>query len=111
MIFVGGNIPDLDCDSKLHRKVTHNIFFGIALAFIFWYIDPMFVVIVFGYLLHVVADMTTVKGVSILWPFSKKAYGGIGARPKTWEGDFMSAVLSFLFVFVLYSDYEFLLTL
>ena len=61
-----------------HRKIFHTIYFPIAIAltlFIF-NLKLLSLAVLIGYSLHLLLDLTTKKGVALLYPLSKKRIKG-----------------------------------
>ena len=81
LIFVGGNLPDIDSSGLFtHRSSFHNIFFAAGISLIAYHIDPRFWWIGVGVLLHILLDLFSARKVHIFYPVSQKAYGAYGAR-------------------------------
>lgn len=81
LIFVGGNLPDIDSGGMFaHRRSFHSIFFAAGISLIAYHIDPRFWWIGVGVLLHILLDMFSARKVYIFYPLSQQAYGAYGAR-------------------------------
>lgn len=68
-----------------HRGFTHSLlstgFLGLATSY-WWDVNPLFFGgLILGYISHLLADMTTVSGVPLLYP-NKKRYKFFGKRYK-----------------------------
>lgn len=81
-------IPDLDAFTSLHRGLFHNIFFGIFLVIISYFIAKrfykttlklFFFVALFLFLSHLILDFD-VSGVAPLFPLDQHVYGIKGLK-------------------------------
>lgn len=63
--------PDLDIKLGIsHRGITHSLLAVVALALLVWHVAPtLLVYIVGGYVSHLLADMLTVSGIQLFFPF------------------------------------------
>lgn len=65
-----------------HRKITHSLL-GVALVALpfmwcvtSWRLQPWIAAaFVLGYIMHILADMTTISGCPLLWPVNRHNYG------------------------------------
>ena len=81
--FIGRRIPFLPTilDKTVgHRTLTHSLVFLVSLIIVWFLSNNLFLRIsMFGLFLgstsHILLDMITMKGVALLYPFSKKKYG------------------------------------
>lgn len=74
---LGAIMPDFDIKLGLrHRGASHSLLVAFAIWFLTYllfgsYADALLI----GYISHLFADSFTVRGVPLLWPFSRKNYG------------------------------------
>ncbi len=92
-LFLGAGFPDIDHKkSKFgrnffsrilgffskHRKIFHSLFFGAALAYLFFLYDKDAGLGFFlGFLSHILLDSFTEEGINFLYPFRKFVFKGI----------------------------------
>jgi len=59
-----------------HRGITHTLIALVAIAAAAYQALPPIigVVVVMGYLSHILADMVTVSGLPVFWPYKKDSY-------------------------------------
>lgn len=67
-------LPDYDVRYK-HRKSLHNVFAMLILSLPWIVFSPdLFLAASLSYFTHLLADMMTVRGVALFYPFSSKYY-------------------------------------
>ncbi|HIC99070.1 MAG TPA: metal-dependent hydrolase [Pyrodictiaceae archaeon] len=100
---IGGYVPDLDL-RRQHRILLHNILSAVVFALAATLAMKMLLGnlssavhgglgYIVGHLSHILADMSTKKGVALFYPYSSKLY-----RIARWESD--NEMLNGLFAFL-----------
>lgn len=85
-----------------HRGLFHSLFAALGFYALFWYLGYPFIalVVLIGYLAHLIGDALTVEGVAFLYPFSKRRISGFmrcgGIMETFFRFAFMVASLAYL---------------
>lgn len=69
-VIFGALVPDLDYRFK-HRKFLHNMF---SIILITLFSGPLWKSVLVGLVSHILLDMLTVSGVSLLYPLSERRF-------------------------------------
>jgi len=87
-----------------HRNILHTIYFPIAISLILlvFNLKILSLAAITGYLLHLILDSTTKKGIALFYPLSKKRIKGIIKTGSITE-NIISIILIILIIFNLFS--------
>lgn len=101
---VAGVFPDLDLGYR-HRAALHNLFACVLLGLLAYYVGSLYsqslgvlvgASFVAGFIGHLFLDALTVRGVALLYPFSKKYYRLARLRSNNRLANMVIEVLSLL---------------